>query len=272
MDISEIGEGLKNERVNQGYTLEDVHNETKISPYVLQRIEQGVLDGLPHPVYVKGFIKSYADFLGLDAEDLGRQFTRNMSMEDEESENGYKSISPSRHRAKFILVIILLMLMIAGWFVFKGFYLNSFQDSEKVDNQIQKDTDEIKSEEVSKKDFASVNASSDKNRDFNKTESIQKIMQKNQTGENNNSSQKSIDKESNFHVLTVVAQEPCWLQAEMDGNIKDVYLYSGEDLDLKFFDSLQLKLGNAGGVKLRYDGEEYPLDAEPGEVKILNFP
>jgi len=272
MNISEIGEVLKNERVNQGVTLEDVHNETKISPYVLQRIEQGVLDGLPHPVYVKGFIKSYAEFLGLDAEELSRQFTRDMSLEDQESENGHKSISQSRHKARFILVIILLILMIAGWFVFKGFYLNSFQDSEKVDSQIQKDKDEMTSEEVSKKDFASANASSDQDREFNKTESIQKIMQKNQTGKNNNTIQNSSDKESNFHVLTVVAQEPCWLQAEMDGNIKDVYLYSGEDLDLKFFDSLKLKLGNAGGVKLRYDGKEYPLDAEPGEVKILNFP
>ncbi|MFW6415082.1 MAG: helix-turn-helix domain-containing protein [Thermodesulfobacteriota bacterium] len=268
MDTREIGEVLRNERINQGLSLDDVHDKTKISPYVLQNIEEGILDYLPHPVYVKGFIKSYANVLGLDAEELGSQFMRNMSLQEEERENEDRSISHSAHRIKLILVIILLVLMMAGWFVFKGFYLDSFKDTEQLENRTQENHEKIKPEE----DVAAVNATPDRDGEFNKTESIRNIMQKNSTAGENSTNQTDKDGENDSHVVTVVARESCWLLAEVDGRVKDVYLNSGEDMDLTFVDSLQLKLGNAGGVELLYDGEEYPLDAEPGEVRILNFP
>jgi hypothetical protein len=35
---------------------------------------------------------------------------------------------------------------------------------------------------------------------------------------------------------------------------------------------LDIKLGNAGGVSLAYDGQTYPLEADSGDVLSLTFP
>jgi cytoskeleton protein RodZ len=52
---------------------------------------------------------------------------------------------------------------------------------------------------------------------------------------------------------------------------RDVYLRPGDRVRLTFDDHLLLRLGNAGGVRLALDGQAYPLDAEPGEVRTLSF-
>jgi len=41
---------------------------------------------------------------------------------------------------------------------------------------------------------------------------------------------------------------------------------------VSFEQSLELKLGNAGGVSLYLDGSPWPLDARSGEVLVLRFP
>ena len=68
--MSNIGEPLKTARNNKAFTLEEVHAKIKIHPRVLQLIEEEKFDKLPSPVFAKSFIKSYAEFLELNAEDL----------------------------------------------------------------------------------------------------------------------------------------------------------------------------------------------------------
>ena len=272
MDIQEIGEVLKNERINQGLSWEDVYDKTKISPYVLQHIEEGILEDLPHPVYVKGFIKCYASFLGLESEELGREFAKSLSLEEEDNKDKIQSTSSSGQKAKFLLAVFLLLLLIAGWFVFKGVYLQSLDNASKTGYGVENSTNATEAQTRSKNSTAAANASSERGREFNGTESLQSIMDKNNTGADNSSAGNATDMDKTSHVMTVDAEEACWLLAEIDGETRDVYLRSGETLDLRFRDSLTLKLGNAGGVKLLYDGEDYPLQAESGEVKIINLP
>ena len=49
-------------------------------------------------------------------------------------------------------------------------------------------------------------------------------------------------------------------------------LRKGDTFALTFTKSLELKLGNAGGVRLRYDGEELPPVGATGQVRTLTFP
>ena len=66
MTMQEVGEMLRSARLGKGLTLDDVHERTKISLYVLEALESGESERLPYPVYTKGFIHSYARLLGLD--------------------------------------------------------------------------------------------------------------------------------------------------------------------------------------------------------------
>jgi len=62
-----VGARLQAERKKKKLTLEDVEEETKVRGKYLRAIESGSWNEFPSKVYVYGFVKRYADFLGLDS-------------------------------------------------------------------------------------------------------------------------------------------------------------------------------------------------------------
>jgi len=65
---------LKDTRVAKGLTLDLVHEATKIPLDALKAIEEGYSVRMLTPFYFKGFIKIYAEFLGLDVKDVFTQY------------------------------------------------------------------------------------------------------------------------------------------------------------------------------------------------------
>jgi cytoskeleton protein RodZ len=61
----EIGSSLRQARERRGLALADVQRETRIRVRYLQALEDERFDLLPGDAYVKGFLRSYAEFLGL---------------------------------------------------------------------------------------------------------------------------------------------------------------------------------------------------------------
>lgn len=61
-----VGQYLKAIRTRQGLSLKQVSQRTRIQPNQLRAIESGNWSKLPEAVYVKGFLKQYAQALGLD--------------------------------------------------------------------------------------------------------------------------------------------------------------------------------------------------------------
>ena len=64
----ETGWYLQRERERVGKTLADAALETQINAKYLHAIEHGVLQDLPSGSYVLGYVRVYAEFLGLDPE------------------------------------------------------------------------------------------------------------------------------------------------------------------------------------------------------------
>lgn len=67
MQIQEIIERLKKKRVAMGLTVEEVSHKTKINSMVITHLEQGDFTRM-NSVYLRGFLKIYINFLGLDQE------------------------------------------------------------------------------------------------------------------------------------------------------------------------------------------------------------
>src|SRR5438270_7280616 len=68
--LESVGQDLCKERQRNGRTLLDVSLEIKIPPHHLIAIENGCFEALPGRIYAIGFVRSYAAYLGLDAEKL----------------------------------------------------------------------------------------------------------------------------------------------------------------------------------------------------------
>ncbi len=67
--MEEIGRELKRRREVLGLSLQDVQAVTKIRSRYLSALESGEPEAIPGEVFVKGFLKVYADYLGLDGEE-----------------------------------------------------------------------------------------------------------------------------------------------------------------------------------------------------------
>lgn len=72
------GELLKSERMQKNLSIQDVAFALKLSPKIITAIEAGQIDNLPAKTFIRGFVKSYAQFLKMDAEQVMRQFQEEM--------------------------------------------------------------------------------------------------------------------------------------------------------------------------------------------------
>jgi transcriptional regulator with XRE-family HTH domain len=64
--MGELGSTLRRAREARGLTLEDAERDTRISRRYLQALENEEFDIIPAPVYARGFLRSYSQYLGLD--------------------------------------------------------------------------------------------------------------------------------------------------------------------------------------------------------------
>src|SRR5829696_10120578 len=70
---AKIGRFLEQTRKERGLSLEEVEQATKIRKRYLVGLENEDYAMLPDAVYAQGFLKTYANYLGLDGEALSRQ-------------------------------------------------------------------------------------------------------------------------------------------------------------------------------------------------------
>lgn len=70
----EIGRQLREARENNNLTIEQVEEMTKIREKYIRAIENGDFYLIPEEVYLKGFIRSLANCVGLDGDMMVRQY------------------------------------------------------------------------------------------------------------------------------------------------------------------------------------------------------
>lgn len=72
--LKAIGTRLSEERQKKSISLEEIAAKTYIPLRLLGAIEAGRLDQLPEPVFIQGFIRRFADAIGLDGSAISKEF------------------------------------------------------------------------------------------------------------------------------------------------------------------------------------------------------
>jgi cytoskeleton protein RodZ len=80
----EIGNSLREARLRQGLDLAEIEQATKIRSRYLRALEEEQFEMLPAQTYVKGFLKAYADHLGLDGDLYVEEFNSRYATWEEE--------------------------------------------------------------------------------------------------------------------------------------------------------------------------------------------
>jgi cytoskeleton protein RodZ len=78
-----IGESLRQARTDRGLELSVVSDAIKIRVRYLRALEAEDWDALPAPAYARGFLRTYAGYLGLDADALVEEFRRAVAVSPE---------------------------------------------------------------------------------------------------------------------------------------------------------------------------------------------
>src|SRR5437763_1058522 len=69
-ELASFGEELRREREIRGISLKEISDATKISKRFLEAIERNDHRTLPAPVFTRGFVREYARYLGLAADEM----------------------------------------------------------------------------------------------------------------------------------------------------------------------------------------------------------
>ena len=119
----EIGNSLREARLRQGYELPRVEADTKIRAKYLRALEEERFEVLPGETYVKGFLRTYAEYLGLDGQLYVDEFNSRFTREEEALAPQRPPKQTSRSRAvesNFVIValagiIAVTILVVVAW-------------------------------------------------------------------------------------------------------------------------------------------------------------
>lgn len=116
--MRKVGEILQEARLRRGNSLEEVEKAIKIRRAILEALESGEWHRLPPPTFIKGFIRNYGEYLGLNPNELLAFFRR----EYDEKKNPKVVPASQAPKKGFRLT---LPVVLAG-FIFLGVAIVSF--------------------------------------------------------------------------------------------------------------------------------------------------
>ncbi|MEK7773583.1 MAG: RodZ domain-containing protein, partial [Deltaproteobacteria bacterium] len=258
--MEDPGENLKRERELRGITLQKMHEATKVQMKHLEALEADDYAKLPHPTFVRGFIKSYCKVLGLDETDALLRYE--MYSRENAPASGGREAAPASggvsrqnpfHRLRVDLpgksARNIAVLVAAGLVIMVLFYLFSARHEKgsapPADNEIAAVNPEgQKTAEPQEKPpgEAATDAATD-NADANGKKPVQEALDP------------ALNTGGRKHTLVVKASERTWIRVRVDdGEPFDVMLRKGESIVWKAGRNISVLVGNAGGVDMVFDG------------------
>src|SRR5437588_1273827 len=96
--MADIGTILREARIRARIDISEVEARTKIRAKYLRAIENEEWDLLPGPVYVKSFLRTYGDFLGVDSRLLVDEFKRRYERPADQDLRPISSLGRERER------------------------------------------------------------------------------------------------------------------------------------------------------------------------------
>jgi cytoskeleton protein RodZ len=112
---SRVGGDLRAARERLGWSLDDTSNYVRIRLAMLQALEEGRVADLPGQAYAVGFVRSYAQALGLDAGEMVRRYHEEVGPALPPPQLDFPTPVPQRHVPAGAVVLLGAVLTIAGY-------------------------------------------------------------------------------------------------------------------------------------------------------------
>lgn len=124
-NLLSLGQALKEKREDQGFSLEQISEQIKVSVYILEGIEEAYVDRLPVYAYLRGFIVAYAKALGIDEKEIEKELKSLVPKEKETYLPGRTSPSTEAEnliekdlRLTPVIIAIVILFVLGGILIF----------------------------------------------------------------------------------------------------------------------------------------------------------
>ncbi len=108
----EIGNSLREARLRQGADFPEIEQGTKIRGKYLRALEDEQFDVLPAQTYVKGFLRSYAEYLGLDGQLYVDEYNSRFVVGEEDGPSRPRRSAPPQSRGVQVQSRVLLLTLL----------------------------------------------------------------------------------------------------------------------------------------------------------------
>lgn len=290
-----FGEKLRREREMRGVSLEEISESTKIGTRSLRALEEDDFEKLPGGVFNRGFVRAYSRFLGLDEDQTVADFdaaqkeynlahgqVEQATLEPEpepESPNGLRWLAA----AMFVLVLVAW----AGYFLRRSAaekvtqsLPNSAQQSQPspspiapaipaaADSSSPASTTPVAPAIHESQEAKGVEPSPQKSKSSDASEAASPA----EAGADKTTAAQTHPNASSPIRLEVFAREESWLSVSADGkDLGQQLLAAQKSRTIHAQKEVKLKLGNAGGVEISFNGKPVNIDGEPKQVKEFTF-
>jgi cytoskeleton protein RodZ len=282
---AKIGRILEHKRKEKGLSLEEVEQATKIRKRYLDGLEREDYAVLPAGVYAQGFLKTYANYLGLDGEELSRQLKSRRKRRREGGinyhngpENGFEEplIAPTRLQgtekrrfpASAIMTLLVAVLVLAG--VIGALYVvgrgveatRSGKDdpspAKPAENPPKQDQEKVAGEQEAKGEAgAQKNEAHESKRD---------------TSDAGTEDAPQSAPPDMLRVSIKVSDRPSWLLIRTDGTpVYEQIARPGFSRTFEADRRLYIRGGDAGAVSMQINGQDAGTLGEPYNIGEKNF-
>ncbi len=262
--MESAGSRLKKLRQEKGISLEEVHKKTNIHLDILKSIEEDSLVNL-NPVYIKGFIKIYCQFLGVDSQEYLGGYRENgmasaAAKPAEKDDRHFWGVSAKKNFFKpqivgIIVLIAALLILTLG--AVKLVKLLSRPGSKKPRAQLVLPKPKAV-KKAEKKPALKPKAVASKAATPSKTELVSQSASAGTAS--------AVSEQAGVRI-GLQALDDCWVQARLDGKIVfQNILKKGRFESWSAKDKIELSLGSAGGVRLEVNGKLIPSLGRKGQV------
>lgn len=248
--MSTLGIRLRELREAKGVSLDDIARSTRVGRRHLEALETDSWAELPAPVFVKGFIRAYCDFLDASPDEaLGvyREATGE-SAKPERVQSILRS-GPSRHAGPLVISLVLFIALGASLFALRLGLKSSPPSAPATSASARGDTASVPSS-------ASIPAAT------------APVIQTQPVPVS------AADAKPAAQRLVIHAVEPTWIRVQVDdGQVSEELLPAGAGREWTAARRFVLTVGNAGGLEIDLNGKRMPaLGARGAVIQKLVLP
>lgn len=291
--MNELGHELREAREAQGLSLAEAEDRTRIRQKFIVAMETEDWDALPGDVPTRGFLRKYATFLGLNAEEILDKYQRRSNVSTVQSDAvqvpverslDYRPIElalaeepPRRIPWRgIVLLLVLVAVVAAGWWIY-AFRPNWINNLLALPQNLPQAGDIIALEptatatlvEQSNRVTATPTDTAEPDAAATSTPAPAVIVEA-ATPDGVVATVEPIETApvvSDLMRLKLNLLARSWIRLVIDGQVaSETVMEQGEGGDWEASESIVLRTGNAAGVKVTLNDEDLPFLGGPGEV------